>query len=356
MDEESENIISTISDIMLHYESVKNKIKDIVIDFNISETISLPTWIKEENLNMVLGAGDCVINNIIDIERINSFNIFVCLPEAPLDMIVKNIDYIIKNESNKIICFIDLTNKDKVEKFIQTFENQINMIGFGGGHFVSLPNHKCFGKLLKPDGYSLLPQINSGLLIEICNSHHINDYFIKINFKISEEQDFVSGKKSKITDEECFQNLIVKYHYIIESNREKLNNIFNFDEIFSDLEIPGIDKDSQTPKEYFEDLFKYIYNLMFISSITNMDLDMEHLEYRIFIDDKKLLLRKKTKKDGKRKSSKRKSKKRKSSKRKSSKRKSSKRKSSKRKSSKRKSSKRKSSKRKSKRKYLSFKR
>jgi len=186
--EEEKNIILNISDIMSQYDvSKENQIKEIVIDFNISETISLPKWIQEENLNMVLGAGDCVIplsldDRTSDIERIdNSFNIFVCLPDAPLKMILSNINYIISNKLKKIICFIDLKDNTKVEKFIKTFENKINMIGFGGGHFVSLPNHKCFGQLLKQDGYSFLHHDFSGLNIGICDTDKINT-FINYSF------------------------------------------------------------------------------------------------------------------------------------------------------------------------------
>jgi hypothetical protein len=284
--------MTSITDILKQYanEELKIKVKDIIMDFNVPDDVSLPIWVKSENLNMVIGAGDCVINGHIDIERLGEYNIFVSLPEAPIEMIVSNINYIIDNNLNKIICFIDLLIDTNVEKFIKTFENKINMIGFGGGHFVSLPN-QCYGRLLKLNGYSKIYEGQSHLILSITDMYKIKDYIDKkYFFKFTEEHDLISNDNPHRRYKRPFTDVINYLITVINDNKSNLQRISNFNDIYNKLIIPDSEKYKKS-QEYFSDLFEYIYKLMFIAKLRQNDFDIDNIEYTI-TDDRYLYVKK----------------------------------------------------------------
>jgi hypothetical protein len=283
-----------ITDILKQYENeeLKIKVKDIIIDFNVpGDDISLPIWVKSENLNMVIGAGDCVIGRLVDIERLGEYNIFVCLPEAPIEMIVSNINYIIDNNLNKIICFINLLIDANVEKFIKTFENKINMIGFGGAHFIPLPNHQCFGRLLKLNGYSKIYIGSSHLICSITDMVNIKKYIDdKYFFKFTEEHDLTSKDNLHRIYKRPFTDVINYLVKVINDNKTNLQSISNFNDIYNKLIIPDSENYVKS-QDYFRELFEYIYNLMFIATLRQNVFDIDNIEYTI-TDDRHLFVKK----------------------------------------------------------------
>lgn len=80
----------------------------------------------EGNLRMILWAGDCVHNEITDVERLPDFDVYLCY--GFIQTLQANIDYIYKRSNPGIICIIDVTNKEQMGRFIELFRNRFDII------------------------------------------------------------------------------------------------------------------------------------------------------------------------------------------------------------------------------------
>ena len=80
----------------------------------------------EGNLRMILWAGDCVHNDVTDVERLPDFDVYLCYGSMPT--LQANIDYIYNRSNPGIICILDAMNKYHMARFIELFRNRFNLI------------------------------------------------------------------------------------------------------------------------------------------------------------------------------------------------------------------------------------
>jgi hypothetical protein len=79
------------------------------------------------DLRMVLWAGDCVHNEITDIERLPNFDVYLCM--GFIQTLQANVDYMYNNRSKSgVICIIDVTNKEQITRFVDIFKGRFSVI------------------------------------------------------------------------------------------------------------------------------------------------------------------------------------------------------------------------------------
>jgi hypothetical protein len=116
----------------------------------LNYTLDTPTKCTIEGpLKMILWAGDCVHNDITDVERLPGYDIYVCLGFT--QTLQANIDYIYKRDSG-YICIIDTSSPDQMSQFILDFMGRFSLIDsdYNGNTPTMLPEY--YSALLSADG------------------------------------------------------------------------------------------------------------------------------------------------------------------------------------------------------------
>ena len=122
-----------------------------VVNFH-AENPTLPEWLHA-SLTLKIGAGDLERNSVLDIERFRDFDVFYCLPWNDHGSFVRNVEYIQTNYYHKkIICYIDNTNAEQLEKFVTLFQNRFSYISRFQGHCPQLPIEVYVKKILRIGG------------------------------------------------------------------------------------------------------------------------------------------------------------------------------------------------------------
>uniref|UniRef100_A0A6C0AN04 Uncharacterized protein n=1 Tax=viral metagenome TaxID=1070528 RepID=A0A6C0AN04_9ZZZZ len=80
----------------------------------------------QEPLRMILWAGDCVNNGLTDIERLPNFDVYVCFGFT--HALQPNIDFIYKREQPGVICIVDTTSDEQMQRFIKEFRGRVTTI------------------------------------------------------------------------------------------------------------------------------------------------------------------------------------------------------------------------------------
>jgi len=80
----------------------------------------------EPPLRMILWAGDGMHNGVTDIERLPNFDIYVCMGYP--STLQPNIDYLYKRAEPGVICIIDVSSYDQMQRFIKEFAGRITTI------------------------------------------------------------------------------------------------------------------------------------------------------------------------------------------------------------------------------------
>lgn len=103
------------------------------------------------DLKMVLWAGDCVHNEITDIERLPGFDVYFCF--GFIQTLQANVDYIYNNRSKAgVICIIDATNKTLMDNFVEIFRGRFSVIDSDyHGNTPTLPR-EYYDALLSDEG------------------------------------------------------------------------------------------------------------------------------------------------------------------------------------------------------------
>lgn len=79
------------------------------------------------DLKMVLWAGDCVNDEITDIERLPNFDVYFCF--GFVHTLQANVDYIYNNRTKPgVICIIDVSNKSLMDNFVEIFRERFSVI------------------------------------------------------------------------------------------------------------------------------------------------------------------------------------------------------------------------------------
>ena len=84
-------------------------------------------------LSLMVGAGDLNHNDIPNVEFF-SHNVFFCNAWDVNGSFQENIDWLERNNSNKIICVVDYNNMEQRQRFINTFKGKFYLIDGHGGH------------------------------------------------------------------------------------------------------------------------------------------------------------------------------------------------------------------------------
>lgn len=116
-----------------------DKITDIlpnehILNFHSGSPV-LPDWLLGNDLRLMIGAGDLNHDNILNIQKFSSYNVFFCLPLDYSNSLRENVEYLLLNyNKQKVICFLDSENSDHVEAFTQLFKGRFSLIDGHGGH------------------------------------------------------------------------------------------------------------------------------------------------------------------------------------------------------------------------------
>jgi hypothetical protein len=105
-----------------------------ILNFHIGNIEKLPNWFKSP-YRVIFGVGD----NDSKIDSWKEYNVYIVLPE------VKNVEscqFLRENllklkNTNRIMCFIDIFNKNQTQQFIKLFYKKCDIIDFNGPHCVS---------------------------------------------------------------------------------------------------------------------------------------------------------------------------------------------------------------------------
>ena len=155
-----------------------------VLNFRVNESVKLPDWyvFPDDGVNIICGVGDYVDGNIPNVEKFKNYDIFVCLGD---DFIPKgndriytsvdeNVQWLVENtqeQKTKLLCLLDLNDKEQVDRFINIFEGKVKLLN-------SYSNSPMFNPV---ESVSLLKK-PGGIVV-------ISDYIsnIPINFHLVEK-------------------------------------------------------------------------------------------------------------------------------------------------------------------------
>jgi len=122
---------------------------------------SIFPMIPAGSLRLMLWAGDCSRNGVTDIERLHAFDVYLCRGYYQ-DSLQENIDYNRRRANPAIICVIDVTNKNQMDRFLDLFRGRFSVINSDyHGNTPTLPL-EYYKTLLAIDGKAFnLKGINS---------------------------------------------------------------------------------------------------------------------------------------------------------------------------------------------------
>ena len=110
----------------------------------------IPELEGRTDLRMVLWAGDCVHDEITDIERLPNFDVYLCI--GFIQTLGANIDYIYNRSNPGIICIIDVSMKEQMARFTELFRGRFSVIDSDyNGNTPTLPR-EYYDVLLSEDG------------------------------------------------------------------------------------------------------------------------------------------------------------------------------------------------------------
>ena len=109
-----------VSDLKAQMKRTMNFILDNPVEI-------VPELARRSDLRMVLWAGDCVHNEITDIERLPNFDVYLCM--GFIQTLQANVNYIYNNRSKPgVICIIDASEKQQMDRFIKLFRGRFSVI------------------------------------------------------------------------------------------------------------------------------------------------------------------------------------------------------------------------------------
>ena len=80
----------------------------------------------EPPLRMILWAGDGMHDGVTDIERLRNFDIYVCMGYP--STLQPNIDYLYNRAEPGVICIVDVSSVEQMQRFIKEFAGRISTI------------------------------------------------------------------------------------------------------------------------------------------------------------------------------------------------------------------------------------
>ena len=103
-----------------------------ILNFHDEDPV-IPDWIGP-NLRLMIGAGDLDHDNMPNVQKFSTYDVFLCLPWST-HALRQNVEHLLSNfEKKKIICFLDATNSQHILSFTELFAGRFSLIDGHGGH------------------------------------------------------------------------------------------------------------------------------------------------------------------------------------------------------------------------------
>jgi hypothetical protein len=121
------------------------------MNFILDNPRIIPELEGRTDLRMVLWAGDCVHDEITDIERLPNFDVYLCM--GFINTLQANVDYMYNNRSKSgVICIIDVFVKEQMDRFVELFRGRFSVIDTDyNGNTPTLPR-EYYDALLSENG------------------------------------------------------------------------------------------------------------------------------------------------------------------------------------------------------------
>lgn len=128
-------MIKTIANMSTTMSLIQNKIGHLlphpqVLNFH-DGTPTLPDWLTN-NLRLMMGAGDLNHDDMPNIAKFHTYDVFLCEPWDWNDSLLQNVTHLLT--TRKLLCFLNINNKDHVAAFTQLFAGRFAFIDGHGGH------------------------------------------------------------------------------------------------------------------------------------------------------------------------------------------------------------------------------
>lgn len=89
----------------------------------------LPEWLPADRLSLIMGAGDLDQGGILNVEKFSDFDVFFCNNWGFNKSFERNVTYLEKHYLHKkVICVIDVYNKDQMKRFTELFTHRFRFI------------------------------------------------------------------------------------------------------------------------------------------------------------------------------------------------------------------------------------
>ena len=111
----------------------------------------LPEWLPKDGLSLMMGAGDLDQEGILNLEKFSDFDVFFCNNWGHEGSLERNIVYLAQHYFHqKVICIIDVHNKEEMLSFTELFQARFRRIDGYGQHtphmsIVDLERVLCIG-------------------------------------------------------------------------------------------------------------------------------------------------------------------------------------------------------------------
>jgi hypothetical protein len=105
-----------------------------ILNFHASAELQVPTWLPD-TLSLMVGAGDLDHDNMPNIQKFSSFDVFFCNAWDSNGSFRKNVEYLsTAYPQQKVICVIDHGNEAQVARFVELFRGRFHLIDGHLGH------------------------------------------------------------------------------------------------------------------------------------------------------------------------------------------------------------------------------
>jgi hypothetical protein len=132
---------------------------------------ALPEWLPE-TLSLIVGAGDLDHDNMPNVQKFSSFDVFFCNAWDSNGSFRKNVEYLTKvYHHKKVICVINHDNQEQVNRFVELFRGRFSLID---GHLGHTPHFSISNlqKLLTPGGKAMNIYERCESMVEVEELNH----------------------------------------------------------------------------------------------------------------------------------------------------------------------------------------
>lgn len=104
-----------------------------ILNFHDATAPAPATAMPLNGLRLMMGAGDLNHGGMPNIQKFDTYDVFFCQPWDWNGSLLENVTYL-ATQPNKLLCFIDINNKEQVKSFTTLFAGRFSFIDGHGGH------------------------------------------------------------------------------------------------------------------------------------------------------------------------------------------------------------------------------